>query len=104
VHLLHTFTFSFAGTLTGSRGSTVSIVTKLQGGRPEFDSRKGLGFFLLATASRLALRPTQSPIQWVAGVKRPGREVSYLQFGAEVKNAWSYTFTPPIHLHGVVLN
>jgi len=20
------------------------------------------------------------------------------------KNAWSYTFTPPIHLHGVVLN
>jgi len=23
---------------------------------------------------------------------------------AEVKNAWSYTFTPPISLHGVVLS
>jgi len=33
------------------------------------------------------------------GVKRPGREAS-----AEVKNAWSYTSTPPISLHGVVLN
>jgi len=23
---------------------------------------------------------------------------------AEVKNAWSYTFTPPVRLHGVVLS
>jgi hypothetical protein len=23
---------------------------------------------------------------------------------ADVKNAWSYTYTPPIHLHGVVLS
>jgi len=23
---------------------------------------------------------------------------------AEVKNSWSCTFTPPVHLHGVVLN
>jgi len=23
---------------------------------------------------------------------------------AEVKNAWSYTYTPPIRLHGVVLS
>jgi hypothetical protein len=25
-------------------------------------------------------------------------------FSAEVKNAWSYTSTPPIRLHGVVLS
>jgi hypothetical protein len=30
-----------------------------------FDSRRGLGIFLFSTASRTALRPTQSPIQWV---------------------------------------
>jgi hypothetical protein len=42
-----------------------------------FDSRKGLGIFLFATAmSRTALGPTQLPIQWVPGalsleVKRP---------------------------------
>jgi hypothetical protein len=44
-----------------------------------FDSRCGLGIFLLTTAYRTALRPTQPPIQWVLGalslgVKRPGRE------------------------------
>jgi hypothetical protein len=38
------------------------------------------------------------------GVKRPGREVYHSPpSSAEVKNAWSYTFTPPIRLHGVVL-
>jgi hypothetical protein len=43
------------------------------------DSRRGLGIFLFTTASRTALGPTQSPIQWVPGalslwVKRPERE------------------------------
>jgi hypothetical protein len=38
------------------------------------------------------------------GVKRPGREADHsLPSSAEVKNAWSYTSTPPIHLHSVVL-
>jgi hypothetical protein len=32
-----------------------------------FDSRRGLGIFLFATASRKALGPTQPPIQWVTG-------------------------------------
>jgi hypothetical protein len=62
------------------------------------------------TASRPALGPTQPPTQWAPvalslGVKRPGREANHsLPSSAEVKNAWSYTFTPPIRLHGVVLS
>jgi hypothetical protein len=47
-----------------------------------FDSRRGLGIFLFTTASRTALGPTQSPIQWVPGalsleVKRPVREADH---------------------------
>jgi hypothetical protein len=58
----------------------------------------------------MALGPTQPPIQWVPGalslgVKRPGREADHSPpSSAEVKNAWSYTSTPPIRLHGVVLS
>jgi hypothetical protein len=38
-------------------------------------------------------------------VKRPGREADHSPpSSAEFKNAWIYTFTPPIRLHGVVLN
>jgi hypothetical protein len=70
----------------------------------------GLGIFLFITTSRTALRPSQPPIQWVPGVlslgvKRPGREADHSSTSsAEVKNAWSYTFTFPIRLHGVVLS
>jgi hypothetical protein len=74
-----------------------------------FDSRRGLGFFLFSTASRTALGPTQPPIQWVPGalslgVKRPGRKADHSPPSAEVKNAWSYTSTPPIRLHGEALS
>jgi hypothetical protein len=79
-------------------------------------------FFLLATASRPALRPTQSPLQWVVevftpGLKRLGREADHLPPpSAEFKNAWSYTSTPQyvfmawclimqeINLNGMVLS
>jgi len=38
------------------------------------------------------------------GLKRPGREADNTPpFSAEV-SAWSCTFTPPLHLHGLVLN
>jgi hypothetical protein len=38
------------------------------------------------------------------GVKRPGHEVDHSPSpSAEIKNAWSYTLTPPIRLHCVVL-
>jgi hypothetical protein len=50
------------------------------------------------------------PIHWVPGifspgVKWPGRETDHSVLSrAEVKNAWSYTSTPLISLHGVVLS
>jgi len=52
----------------------------------------------------------QPPIQWVPGslslgVEQLGHEADYSPpCSAEVKNSWSYTFTPPVHLHGVVLS
>jgi hypothetical protein len=56
------------------------------------------------------LGPTQLPIQWMSGalgleLKRLGREADHsLSSSAEVKSAWSYTTTPLIRLHGVVLS
>jgi hypothetical protein len=65
-----------------------------------FDSQWGMGIFLFATASRMALGPTQPPIQWVLaalslGVKWLGHETDHSPpYSAEVKNAWSCTSTP----------
>jgi hypothetical protein len=96
-----------------SRDSSVGIALCYglddRGSRVRF-SGVGLGIFLFTTASRTALGPTQPPIQWVLealslGVKRPGRETDHSPPStAEVKNAWSYTSTPPVRLHGVVLS
>jgi hypothetical protein len=61
-----------------------------------FDSRRGLGIFLFATASRPALDTTQpmAKAAFFPGVKRPGREADHSPpSSAEVKNAWSYTST-----------
>jgi hypothetical protein len=72
--------------------------------------RQELGILLFTTASRQALGPTQAPIQWVPWAlfvveEQPGREANhYPPSNVEVKNAWSYTFTPPIRLHGVMLS
>jgi hypothetical protein len=70
-----------------------------------------MDIFLIATASRLALGLTQPPIQWGVqgvispGVRWPGHISDHLApSSAEVKNAWRYTSTLPIRLHGVVLN
>jgi hypothetical protein len=59
---------------------------------------------------RPAVRPTQPTIQWAPGalslgIRRPGREAHHSPpSSAEAKNAWTYTSTPPIRLHGVVLS
>jgi hypothetical protein len=71
---------------------------------------RGLGIFLFTTVSVTALEPTQPPIQWVPGalslgVKRPVREADHhLHLVPRSKNEWSYTSTPPVRLHGVVLS
>jgi hypothetical protein len=73
-----------------------------------FDSRWGLGIILFTTVSRKALEPTHSPIEVVPGalslgVKWPEREADHSPpYSADVKNAWSYTSSPSISLHGVV--
>jgi hypothetical protein len=54
-----------------------------------FDSRRGLGLFLFTTASRTALG-SRGPLS--------------LHLVQRSKNEWSYTSTPPIHFHGIVLS
>jgi hypothetical protein len=67
-----------------------------------FESRQGLGIFLSTTVSRPTLEPTRVPYP---AVKWPGREYDHSPPSRdEVRNAWSYTSTPPVHLHGVVLS
>jgi hypothetical protein len=75
-----------------------------------FNTRRGLGIFLLTTESRTALGPTQPPIQWVLGAlsleaKRPGREADHSPpSSAEVKEWVQLYLNSPIRLHGVVLS
>jgi hypothetical protein len=59
------------------------------------NSWKGQEIFLFSIATRPALGPTQTPIQWVPDTlspqeKQPEREADYLPLAsAEVKNEWS---------------
>jgi len=57
-----------------SQGSSVGIEIRLRDGWPGFNHHQGaaMGFFLFTTESRPTLVPTQSPIQWVLRIKRPG--------------------------------
>jgi hypothetical protein len=65
---------------------------------------------LFQLINALMLGPTQPPIQEVPGaislgIKRPGLEADHSSpSSTEVNNAWSYTSTPPIRLHGVVVS
>jgi hypothetical protein len=81
--LFYTFTLP-------SLGSSVSIGTRLEARRPQFNSRE-------VQYGNFVLGPTQLPIQWVPRVlslraRRPGRESDHWSpSSSEVKNAWSYT-------------
>jgi len=76
----------------------------------KFPARTIMGIFLFATTFRPAQGPTQPPIQWVPEaltpeVKWPEREADHLHpSSAQVKNAWTYSSTPPMRLRGVMLN
>jgi hypothetical protein len=92
-----------------SRGSSVSIVTRLWAGRPGFNSRQGQGYFLIATTARPALEPTQTRIQWVLGggglpslLKRPGREAAtHIQLVPRLRIRGAMPHSP-VRLHDVV--
>jgi hypothetical protein len=79
------------------------LVAKKRAGRQEFHSRNGNFSFSLPLPNGLwAYSPT---FQWVPGIRRSGFEVHNLPpYSGEDKNVWSYTSTPPIRLHGVVLS
>jgi hypothetical protein len=102
-HCSHTYRTQIMGLLNcqGRPDSSVSKVNRLLAGWPMFDSRQWRGIFLFTSASKLALGPTQLPLQWVPGIlsageKRPRRSADPSpRNSAEVKNAWGYTSTIP---------
>jgi hypothetical protein len=65
-------------------GSSVGIATGYGLDGPGIESWWGRDF---SHTSRLALGPTQPPVQWVPGVKRPGRGADHPPSpSAEVEN------------------
>jgi hypothetical protein len=93
-------------------GKSVSIETRITGGRAGFGSRQREWhdfFSSLPRSGRLwgspSLLSNRNQEHIPPGVKRPDREPDHSPpSSAEVKNAWSYAFTPPIRLHVVVLS
>jgi hypothetical protein len=78
------------------------IANMLQAGWSRIKSRWGVRF---SAPTRLALGPTQTPVQWLLvlfpGVRRPvhGDNVSP-HLASRLKNKYSYTSTAPLFLHG----
>jgi hypothetical protein len=86
------------------RDLVVLFAATFDSGLPRFDSLQEQGIFLFATASTPALGPTQPPIHYVTGVKRPGLEADDSPPSSAEVNACSYTSMSPVRLHGMVLN
>jgi hypothetical protein len=78
-----------------SQNSSVGIETGY--GRDCRISIRGRGKnFLFSVASKPSLEPTQSPIQWLPGVKRPWREADHSPpTTAEVTKMLIFTSAPP---------
>jgi hypothetical protein len=98
--------FYICNSLTRSRVSQYSIW--LRTGQPGFEPRQGQKIFLLACASRPALGPTQSLVQWVPGVLSPGVKrgrgvilTTHPYLVPRLRMTRSYTSSPPKRLHGV---
>jgi hypothetical protein len=64
----------------------------------------GLWLFLIATAFILSLGPTQLPIQWVLGVKRPEFEGHHSRPSGVYAKTHRAIFPHPICHNGVALN
>jgi hypothetical protein len=79
--------------LNNGSGIAQLVYRQTAAGWPGFDFRQRQEVFLFPIASRLALGPTQPPIQWIlgtlfGGLKLPGREADHLSpCIAEVKNS-----------------
>jgi hypothetical protein len=91
-----------------SRNRSVSVVTRLQAGRPGFNFRKGQRFFSSLPHPDLLWGPPSLPSNGYRGFfplgKAAGREADHSPpSSAEVKNAWSYTSDRP-RLHDAVHN
>jgi hypothetical protein len=91
-----------------SWGSSVGIVTRLRAGRPGFDSRNGMEFSYSSIHPDWFCGPPlllSDGYKWLFLRRWLGREADHSPpSSAEAKNSWSYTSTPRICLHGVVLN
>jgi hypothetical protein len=95
-----------------SRDSSVCVATRLRGGWSGFWGSipdTGREFFSAPPCPDRHWDPP-SPCAMGTGafsleVKLPGLEADHSPLSsAKVNNAWSSSFTPPIHLHGVVLS
>jgi hypothetical protein len=79
--------------ISESAGSSVSVVNTLRTERPGFNSMQGQLYEIFSSPPA---QQALGPIQWVPGIKRPGREHDHSPpSSAEVMNAWSYNSTLP---------
>ena len=63
-------------------------------------------YFILSKTYRLALGPTQPPIQCIQGFLSTGvKQLCEFNYSptssAQVKNEWTYSSTPSVCLHGI---
>ena len=71
---------------------------------PVVESRLRQEIFCSPKPSRPALGPIQYPLQQAPGLSpggKAGRAWGYSHTSTAEVNEWSYTFTPPIRVHGV---
>jgi hypothetical protein len=103
------FTTLHTRMITRRRASAIGRATgyRLDGQRVWSSSSSKGTIFLLSTASRPALRPTQPSTQGVLGVhspavKRQRREADHsLPTNTEVKKTMIYKSTPPLRIRGL---